>query len=295
MAAPVLIGVAVVASAARGAPLVSLGRGGDAFRVDKVEDAPWTWGSNDPVFVLVMGSDARPGQTAPARGDALHLVGVNPGTGQATILNIPRDTWVPVPGVGTDKINVGHYYGGPALQAKAVGDLVGVNVPYVISTGFEGFMNMVDEMGGVDIDVPFAMDDPIADAHFAPGPAHMLGGEALAFSRNRHLEGGDFTRTYDQSLVIIAALSKLRGEGVSPTKVMRWLEILVRNGSYEGVGPADLYRLGRLALSIDPNNVRSVTMPGTVGWASQQSVVFVAPEADALFADFRDDAVLQSH
>lgn len=290
-----LIGVAVVASAAKGAPLVGLGRGGDAFRVDKVEDVPWAWGSNDPVFVLVMGSDARPGQTAPARGDALHLIGVNPGTGQATILNIPRDTWVPVPGVGTDKINVGYYYGGPGLQAKAVGDLVGVNVPYVISTGFEGFVNMVDEMGGVDIDVPFAMDDPFADAHFAPGPAHMLGGEALAFSRNRHLEGGDFTRTYDQSLVIIAALSKLRGEGVSPAKVMRWLEILARNGSYEGVGPGDLYRLGRLALSIDPNNVRSVTMPGTVGWASQQSVVFVAPEADALFADFRDDAVLQSH
>ncbi|MGH9277833.1 MAG: LCP family protein [Acidimicrobiales bacterium] len=294
---PVLLVCALMVSKSRGGLGISVGT--PVFEVYKVADEeqeePFRWGSDQPVFVLVVGSDARPGQTSPARGDALHLVGVNPATGQATILNIPRDTWIDVPDVGPDKINVGHYYGGPVLQAKAVAHLVGVDVPFVVSVGFEGFESIVDEMGGVDVDVPFAMNDGNSGARFEPGVNHMLGGEALAFSRNRYLEGGDFTRSHHQSLVIIAALAKLRGEGVSPANVRRWLSILVRHGTYDGVSATDLYRLGRLALSVDPAHVRTVTMPGIIGSTARQSVVFAAPEADGLFADFRDDAVLQSH
>lgn len=261
-----------------------------------MEEVPFSWGSDQPVFVLVMGNDARAGQDPlTSRGDALHLVGVNPATGQATILNIPRDTWVPIPGRGYDKINAAHLGGGPVLQAQAVGQLVGVEVPYVISTGFEGFQAMVDELGGVDIDVPFAMSDANSGARFDPGPTHMLGGDALAFSRNRNLQGGDFTRTHDQSLVIIAALAKLRSVGVSAANTARWISILMRHGTFDGAGAADLYRLGRLALSIDPANVRTITMPGTIGHTARQSVVFQTAEADGLFADFRDDAVLQAY
>jgi LCP family protein required for cell wall assembly len=294
---PVVLICALIVSSSRGGP--GIGLGAPVFEVHKVpeedKEAPFSWGSDQPVFVLVMGNDARPGQTSQARGDALHLVGVNPGTGQATILNIPRDTWTNVPGVGTDKINVGNYYGGPVLQAKAVGQLVGVDVPYVISTDFDGFQAMVDELGGVDIDVPYPMDDANSGAHFEPGVTHMLGGEALAFSRDRHLEGGDLTRSYNQSLVVIAALAKLRGVGVSATTALHWLSVLMRHGTFDGVDAKDLYRLGRLALSIDPANVRSVTMPGTLGYVGQQSVVFKGPGADSLFEDFRDDAVLQAN
>jgi hypothetical protein len=71
--------------------------------------------------------------------------------------------------------------------------------------------------------------------------------------------------------------------------------VLLRHTRTEGVGVGDLYRLGLLGLAIDPAAVRNVTVPASVGWAGRSSVVFLQPSAGTLFADFRDDAVLQSH
>ena len=95
----------------------------------------------------------------PTRGDAIHLIGVNPALRKATILDFPRDTGLPIPGHGTDKVNVAHVYGGAALQAETLGNAVGVQVPYAIDTNFAGFIAMVDDMGGLEVNVPEAMDD----------------------------------------------------------------------------------------------------------------------------------------
>jgi LCP family protein required for cell wall assembly len=288
---PLVLVAGLVSSAARGGPGIRLGKA--RFRVDAVSEAHFTPGADQPVFVLVVGNDARPGDVV-SRGDALHLVGVNPQSGRATILNIPRDTYVPIPGHGSDKINAAHAYGGPLLEAQTVGQLVGVSVPYVVSTGFDGFQAIVDQLGGVDVNIPFAMADADSGAFFQPGPTHLDGGSALALSRDRHLDGGDFTRTQDQSLVILAALAKLRAAGATASNTIRWLAVLLRNGTFNA-GVPDLYRLGRLALSIDPANIRSVTMPGTTGVVGGADVVFKAAAADSLFADFADDGVLESH
>jgi LCP family protein required for cell wall assembly len=267
-------------------------RGEAAIDIVKVDQGRFEPVPGKPVFVLVMGQDARPGD-AQSRGDALHLIGINPAAGKATILNIPRDTWTNVPGRGIDKINVGNYYGGPALEARAVSALVGVDIPIVLTTGFQGLSDMVDDLGGINVDVPIAMDDPLSGAVFPAGTVRMDGGAALAFSRNRHLTGGDFTRTQDQGILILAGLSKLRDSAPTPANTLKWMAVLARHTRFDGIGLGDLYRLGRLALSIDPANVRNVTMPGNAGSAANQSVVFVGPEAPGLFADFRDDAILQ--
>jgi LCP family protein required for cell wall assembly len=267
-------------------------RGDAAVEITKVDEGRFHPVPGKPVFVLVMGQDARPGETQ-SRGDALHVIGINPEAGKATILNIPRDTWTNVPGRGIDKINTGNYYGGPALQAKAVGALVGIDIPIVLSTGFQGFSDMVDELGGINIDVPFPMDDKNSGAVFPAGTVRMDGGAALAFSRNRNLSGGDFTRSTDQGIVMLAGLSKLQDSAPSAANTLKWMAVLARHTRLDGIGLGDLYRLGRVALSIDPENVRNVTMPGTTGSAANQSVVFVGAAAPALFADFRDDAILQ--
>jgi LCP family protein required for cell wall assembly len=263
-----------------------------AVEVIKVDEGRFQPRPGKPVFVLVMGDDARPGETQ-SRGDALHLIGINPEAGQATILNIPRDTWTRIPGRGMDKINAAHYYGGPELQARAVEVLVGVDIPIVLSTGFAGLTAMVDELGGVDVDVPVPMNDPKSGAMFPAGRVSMDGGSALAFSRNRSLAGGDFTRTQNQGILILAGLSKLRASTPSAANTLQWMAVLARHTRYDGVGLGELYRLGRLALSIDPARVRNVTMPGNAGSAANQSVVFVGGSAPGLFADFRDDAILQ--
>jgi LCP family protein required for cell wall assembly len=265
-----------------------------AFEIHKVDTANYSGAPDAPVFILAIGNDGRPGETV-TRGDAIHLIGINPTQGKASMINIPRDSYVNIPGRGRDKINSAHATGGPELEAKAVGDLVGVPVSYVVSTNFEGFTAMVNELGGVDVDVPLDMDDSFSGATFTKGVHHMDGDAALAFSRNRHLGNGDFTRSEDQGILILAALAKLRGEHPSAADTFRYLTVLARHGRYDGLGLVDLARLGRLALSIDPQNVRSVTMPGEAGMAGSASVVYVGPSAPSLFADFADDAVLQSH
>lgn len=269
-------------------------RGEAAVEVIKVDEGRFRPVPGKPVFVLVMGQDARPGE-AQSRGDALHVIGINPAAGQATILNIPRDTWTNIPGRGIDKINAANYYGGPALQARAVSALVGVDIPIVLSTGFQGFADMVDELGGINVDVPVPMNDPKSGAVFPAGTVRMDGGAALAFARNRSLPGGDFTRTQDQGILILAGLSKLRDSAPTGANTLTWMAVLARHTRFDGIGLGDLYRLGRVALSIDPENVRNVTMPGAAGSAANQSVVFAGAGAPGLFADFRDDAILQNY
>ena len=285
---------AVVCSLVMTAALVGLRPAAAAFTIHKVDGARFTVAPDRPVFILVMGNDGRPGDTI-TRGDALHLIGINPGQGRATILDIPRDTYVDVPGRGRDKINSAHAIGGPALQAEAVGALVGVDVPFVVDTDFQGFTDMVDALGGVDVDVPVAMNDSFSGAVFEPGVQHMDGGAALAFARNRHVEGGDFTRTENQGILLLAGLAKLRDFQATSASILKDIAVLARHARFEGLGLTEAYRLGRLALSLDPATVRNVVLPGAGGNAGGASVVLVAPAADSLFADLRDDAILQSH
>ena len=196
-----------------------------ALELHKVDPAKFDPAPDKPVFVLVLGFDARPGETV-SRSDAMHLIALNPGKGRATMLNIPRDTYVPIPGHGSDKINSAYALGGARLSAKAVGDFVGVNIPFVIATGFTGLSKMVDELGGVTVNIPVKMEDSNSDAYFDQGPRHLTGDEALAFSRDRHsTPSGDFDRTHRQGELILAGLTKLRGEDPSPASTLKWLAI----------------------------------------------------------------------
>ena len=290
----VLLAAAVLALAVGcGSPSRAI-RGEAAVEVTKVDQGTFKPTPGEPVFILVMGHDVA-ASDGRSRGDALHVIGMNAEAGRATILNIPRDTWTDIPGRGIDKINAAHYYGGPLLQARAVSALVGIDISIVLSTGFEGFADMVDDLGGVDVDVPFAMNDPKSGAVFPKGTVRMDGGAALAFARNRSIPGGDFTRTQDQGILILAALSKLRDSAPTASNALSWMSVLAKHTRLDGIGLGDLYRLGRVALSIDPENVRNITMPGTTGSAARQSVVFVGGGAAGLFADFRDDAILQRY
>lgn len=253
---------------------------------------PGTWGGT--VFALLIGSDERIGLDG-ARGDALHVVGLNPALGRATLLNIPRDTWVEIPGHGQGRVNTAYQFGGAQLQAETVRRLTGAPISYVITTTFEGLQKMVDGLGGVEVDVPFYMDDQNSGAAFHQGRQRLNGAQALAFSRNRHIPDGDMRRTANQGQLIVHALSDLRAKGGSGSEILRYLDVLYRNVRTEGIGSVDLFRLGRAALSIPPENVRNFTIPAVVGMRGSASVVFVGPGAGAVFADFADDGVLQAH
>lgn len=262
------------------------------FSVTKTAAADYTPAPGAPVFILALGNDGRPGETS-TRGDAIHLIGVNPTTRQATILDFPRDTGLPIPGHGMDKVNTSHVYGGAALQAQTLGNAVGVTVPYAIDTNFPGFVGMVDDMGGLQVNVPEAMDDDGSGAHFPAGPLKMSGATALAFARNRHqFPTGDLKRSENQGYLITQALAQLRAENTGPVGTLKLLANLGRHAQLEGIGLDDLYALGRLGLSIDPANVRNVGVPISAGSGTRLSL---GAGAASLFADFADDAILQTH
>ena len=237
-----------------------------------------------PFFILLVGNDDRPG-VGGARGDALHLVGVNPGLHRASMLDIPRDTcW------NGDKINVGNTQS-PRAQADDVGGLTGVKISYVVDVNFAGFMGLVNGIGGVDVNVPMQMHDSYSGAYFSPGMHHMSGVEALAFSRDRHdFPQSDIIRTNNQGRLILDALRQIKKKMQNAPSEFRMLALLGRHAQLDGIGIKDLYRLGRVAFTLDPNQVANVTLPVTNG-----GCLGLSGAAPGLFADLRDDGILQTH
>ena len=144
------------------------------FTLTKTANANYTPSPTAPVFLLAIGNDARPGDTI-SRGDAIHLIGINPAFHQATVLDFPRDTGMNIPGHGVDKVNASHAFGGPRLEADTIGAVVGVTIPYVIDTGFDGFIGMIDDMGGLTVNVPVRMEDSFSGADFQPGVQKLDG------------------------------------------------------------------------------------------------------------------------
>jgi LCP family protein required for cell wall assembly len=289
--------LALAVTVALVAAVVSVGfymrAGATVFRVVKTASASQQWTPDKPLFVLLLGDDLRPGAGCGCT-DAIHLVGIPAGGGSGVMIDIPRDTRVNIAGHGLRKINEA-FQDGPQAAANAVGALVGVSISYVISVGFDEFPQLVDDIGGVTVDVDMHMADKNSGAFFEPGPRDMNGTEALAFARARHLGRGDFTRTEHQGQLILAVLAKFRAQGTSTVDTMKYLGIMMRYTRTDGISTADLLRLGRLALSVDPANVRNVVMPGQGATIAGISYVVTSPDAPGLFADFADDALLQSH
>ena len=266
------------------------------FTIHKVDDASFTPADphTDPFFVLLIGNDGRAGLEG-IRGDGLHVLGINPAARSATILNIPRDTYVPIPGLGSAKINDAYKQAGFAKQVETVSAFTGVEFSFVIETNFDGFVAMVDEMNGLHVHVPHRMFDRASGADFQAGRVHMMGPGALAFARNRNIPNGDISRTTNHGWLLIGGLERAREVATSPFEKIRMLGILARHTHYEDVTLRELHSLMELGLSIDPANVRNMTMPSAIGKVGAADVVFAGAGAQEVFADFRDDAILQSH
>jgi LCP family protein required for cell wall assembly len=264
---------------AQGATYLRVTKLAPQSNADEVAGAP-----TGPLFILLVGNDSRPG-VGGARGDALHVLGVNPKLHQAAMLDIPRDTcW------GGDKINVGNTRG-PRSQADAVGGLLGVPLAYVVDVDFAGFTALVDGAGGVDVNVPYQMHDPDSGAYFNPGITHMNGDSALRFSRDRHdFPTSDLVRTNNQGRLIIDAMRGLQKKSQTAAGEFHLLALLGRHAALDGIGVSDLYRLGRLAFSLNPDQIKNYTIPVVNG-----SCLPLGGGAGSLFADFRDDGILETH
>lgn len=251
--------------------------------------------SNGPLFVLVIGSDARPGRSAVnARADSIHIVGVNPRLGLVSILGIPRDSWVAIPGSGTNKINAALASGGPELLVRAVEQVSGIHIDAFVLTGFVGFERLVDAVGGIDVRIPYPIDDSAAGAHLRPGPEHLNRSEALAFARARHdVPAGDFSRSFNQGRLIIAALATLRRQVASGRRAALLPWVLAASRSLQtDLSLSHIFELLLAAATFEPSRARNEVASGSGTTIGGLSVVVLGERARALFRDLRGDAVL---
>jgi LCP family protein required for cell wall assembly len=249
----------------------------------------------DVLWVLAVGSDARPGEDMTrSRGDAIQMVGINTRTGAAAILGVPRDSWVSIPGHGSSKINAALYFGGPKLFGQVVGDLVGIQPDYVFITRFEKFQHLVGEMGGIDIDNPFYFDDESLKKNgFQAGRIHLTGYEAMAYSRIRHaLLRGDFDRSAHQQVVVKAIQKKVRRNRDKPGFIARGVVSAMKN-LHTDLSPVELFKLGHVLADIDPAKVTNCVVQGDIGNVAGQSVVLpFVQQARQMGEDARKDAVI---
>jgi len=261
---------------------------GDAIAFTSSVEVP-----TDLVWVLAIGSDARPGgNMRKSNGDSIHLVGVDPQTGVGTIVGFPRDSWVKIPGHGTGKINSALAIGGPELMAETVRQVTGLPVHFYMVTAFDGFQKIVDELGGVNVKVDKKMNDKNSGARFDPGWHNMNGGQALAYSRNRYdVPNGDFTRSLHQGNIMMSGLAKLRAEIGDDPGLHHWIGVFLRHADLDSP-PQSLLPLAALARRLDPAKITNIVAPGRVGTAGSASVVYLTDEARKLFIDLRPDAAI---
>ena len=244
---------------------------------------------DDRYTLLVMGSDMgpwRPGSVLGGRSDALHLVSVVPSSGAVSILSFPRDSYVPVPGMGTTRINAG-LTRGPETAVATVEDLTGVPIDDWIVTGMSAFVVGVEEFGGVEIDVPQRVR---VDANVVePGQQRLDGTDALVYGRDRKSRSdGDFGRNRAQAELLAAMHAEVVDRDPSPVELAALLRDL-RRRTVSSIPPPRMAVLAALALDIDPADVVRRQAPGVNANRGGASVVVLTSEAEALFADLRDD------
>jgi LCP family protein required for cell wall assembly len=222
------------------------------------------------ISILAVGSDARPGENfTHTRGDALQLVTINTKTHAASIIGVPRDSWVDIPGHGNDKINASLYYGGPELLGRTVGNLIGVHPRYVFVTRFQYLTQMVHWLGGIDVRNPYAFSDvSLKPKGFKAGRIHLSGYDAVAYSRIRHtLPRGDFDRSAHQEIVLKAIQAKVRANADQPGFIEHGV-LDAMSHMYTNLPPTELFRLAQVMAQVDPSKVRSCVVQGGIGVSS---------------------------
>lgn len=247
---------------------------------------PAHWGET-PKLVAVVGSDARPGEDRErARADSLHIVGLD-GDGGAGVVGIPRDSYVPISGRGSSKINAALAFGGPELMLETLENASTLDLDGYVLTGFEGFVEMAGTvLGGIEVDVPFAIADEAAKAFLSAGRQVLDGADALAFSRVRKtIAGGDFTRQFHGGLVLLGALGVVQAGG--PLSLPGLIEASEPWMSTD-LTAEELLTFSLAALETDVMEIRNMVLPGRAGSAGGGSVVFLSDGYVEVFEDLAD-------
>jgi LCP family protein required for cell wall assembly len=222
--------------------------------------------------VLLLGYQADEGTT-----DTMMLVHLDVDQRTATMVSIPRDSWVDIPGHGDDKINAAYAYGGPKLSVRVVSHLLHIPINGYVAIDPRRARDVVNAMGGliVDVDENMNYDDDAGDLHIHlhKGTQWLNGEQVMGYIRFRHDALGDWARVQRQQEVLRDMLSQL-SEPRNWAKLPRIMQ-LVQHDVQTDLTLAQLESLVQFYHGVSLDNVRSFTLPGRDGWVGDASVVFL--------------------
>ena len=238
--------------------------------------------TKEPFYMLLLGTDGRPGEDT-YRSDSIILTRIDPQEKQVTLISIPRDTAITYEGEIV-KINATHAYGGPEAVVEAVNELCGVQIAHYAEVSFDGMEQLVDAVGGIDINVPEGdgVDDPQAGAVvIEPGQQHMDGEAALTFCRARYqYADGDYTRMRHQRMVLSALANSILND-FDATKIPGLVDSLA-DMVVTDLTPSDIVSLANAMRGMDTDEMYSANLPSYANDSTMidgVSYVFVYEEA----------------
>ncbi|GAA3533697.1 transcriptional regulator [Aeromicrobium flavum] len=289
------VGLALVAALLSGAWLQRQLGG----QVERLPSAMPTGDRPEPteaMNILLMGSDKRKdGSVAGQRSDTLMVLNVAEDRKSVSVVGIPRDSWVQVPGLGPSKINAAFADGGPALAVETVEKLTNVRIDHVGVIDWEGFKALTDALGGVPITIPETVRDGSNGRTWEKGTQRMDGKTALAYVRQRYgLAGGDLDRIKRQQNFMRALMNQTlsRQTFTNPRRLYDVLDAVTDNLAVdEDLTTGDMRNLAWSLRSIRSSDVKFTTVPvkGT-GMEGAQSVVYLdRPAGDELWQAVRED------
>jgi LCP family protein required for cell wall assembly len=274
------------------------------------------WNEQEPINILLLGIDQRPGEKGSYRTDTMILLNIDPKTGNVGMISMPRDLWVTVPTAIPRKtrINSAHFIGdsdpnyagdGPTLAKETVSLFLGQPVHYYVRINFEGFRALLEEIGCLEIDVPYTIDDPeFPDDNYGFDPFHIEAGHycmdantVLKYARTRH-QDTDFGRMKRQQQVLVAAKDKVLSADELPRLISRMPALLnaLSDSLQTDMPMSQQITLANLARKLNTDTMRRLVIDGSMVEATilKSGAYVLMPKLDviqpAVYAFFNPEA-----
>ena len=232
----------------------------------------------EPVTVLLMGRDSRDAESERGRADTIMLLYLDPRNASGSLLSIPRDTLVDIPGHGQDKINAAYAYGGEELMIRTILDFIGADINHYVTIDFQGFVDLIDALGGVDITIDRPLVDEKSGANLSQGEHHLTGEQALAYTRSRSTELGDIGRIQrQQNLFKQLVAQKLSIQYLS--SVPHYFNILIENTRTD-LDVLTILSYSKAVLGFTSDSFETSIIPTHSDWIKDDTVSVQIPDQE---------------
>jgi LCP family protein required for cell wall assembly len=241
------------------------------------------------INILLLGSD-QSGIEKVGRTDTIVVASIHPELPAVSLLSIPRDFYVWMPGHGFGKINTAFSHGGPVLMEATIRHNLGIDIDYYARVGFDSFVKIVDALGGVEVAVECPLHDTFpdpsspsgqTDVDLEPGIHHLDGKRALWYARSRW-STSDFDRHRRQQQVLRGLYRQVMSLGIIPKVPSLWGAL--RENVSTDLDLPGLIRLGAIGMRLDTANVKSRFVGGSVvqPWTGPGRLYILIPDGEAL-------------